>query len=69
MANIDPNESIVLNTGLYSCKGSELIIYSMFWAIVEFNNDAKSEVVDFIYKDEDVPRSGNLPGSIVVRFY
>ena len=38
------------------------------WADVGRHNGDKVGVVDFIYKGESGPRSGNLPESIFVQF-
>ena len=38
------------------------------WENFGINNGAKGEVVDFIYKDEYIPSSGNIPESVFVNF-
>ena len=39
------------------------------WNKVGLHNGAKGEVVDFIYKDKYMPRSGNLPEAVVAEFF
>ena len=57
-----------LHTGLYLCEEYESIITSNFRSNLGLNNGAKSEVVDSIYKNEEIKTIVYITESVVANF-
>ena len=58
---MDPNKQSGLNTEFYLFEGYEVMLTSNFWSDARLNNGDNGEVFSFVYINEEVPRSGNLP--------
>ena len=61
--------NLMVYTLKYFCEGDELIITLYLWANIGLHNGSTGKVVNFIYKYESVPRSGDIPEAVVVQFY